>query len=110
MNLFLLQQAAQAAQTAPKGSSWTMIALMLGMVVVFWLFFIRPQTKKQKELQKQRDALTTGDKILTAGGIHGVIKDVKESVFVVEIARDVRITIEKSSVFVANSADATLQN
>ena len=73
--------------------------MMVAIIVIFWLFFIRPQSKKQKELQKQRDALSTGDQILTAGGIHGRIKDVRQSTFIVEISQGVTIEIEKSSVY-----------
>lgn len=98
MNLFLLQAAAQGG--AKGGGSWQMILMLVLMVLIFWLFFIRPQSKKQKELQRQREALTNGDKIVTAGGIHGIIKEVKENYFVVEIADNVRIRIDKGSVFV----------
>jgi preprotein translocase subunit YajC len=100
MNFFLLQAAAS------KGGSWQMIAMLVLMILIFWLFFIRPQTKKQKELQKQREALTNGDKIITAGGIHGVIKEVKDTYFIVEIDDNVRIRIDKTSVFVAGTSVA----
>lgn len=95
MNLFLLQAAAGAAQKSPI----PMIIMMVLMVIFFWLFFIRPQSKKQKELQKQREALTTGDKVVTAGGIHGTIKEVRDSFFIVEIDNNVHVRIDKTSVF-----------
>ena len=60
---------------------------------------IRPQQKKQKELQSQRDALKIGSKIVTTGGILGTIKDVKENEFVVEIAEGVRVRVDKNSVY-----------
>jgi preprotein translocase subunit YajC len=62
---------------------------------------IRPQQKKQKELQKQREALKKGDKVITAGGIYGVIKEVQETTFLMEVAKDVTIKIDKGSVYVA---------
>ena len=60
---------------------------------------------QKKELQKQRDALTKGDKVITAGGIYGKVKDVKETTITLEIADNVRITIDKNSVY-ANAVDS----
>jgi preprotein translocase subunit YajC len=75
---------------------------------------IRPQQKKQKELQKQRDALKKGDKVITAGGIYGTIKDVKETTFLIEVSKDVVIKMDKGSIYVAaddvHQAQATGEN
>ena len=57
--------------------------------------------KKQKELQKHRDALTKGSKVVTAGGIYGIVKEVQETTFLIEVAKDVVIKVDKGSVFVA---------
>ena len=59
------------------------------------------QQKRQKEIQQKREALTTGDRIVTSGGLFGVIRDIKEKEFVVEIADGVRVRVDKSSVFPA---------
>lgn len=99
MNLILLQ--AQAEQ----GSQWSFWVMMILIFVVFYFFMIRPQTKKQKELQKQRDAMKKGDKVVTAGGIYGIIKEVQETTFLVEISRDVVIKIDKGSIY-ASAEDA----
>ena len=73
MNLFLLQAAApEAAKGGLMGGSWGTIIMMVVLILIFWLFFIRPQSKRQKELQRKREAMTEGDKVITAGGIHGV--------------------------------------
>ena len=58
-----------------------------------------------KELQKQRDAMKKGDKVVTAGGIYGEIKEVQETTFIITIAKDVTIKVSKESVF-ADVADA----
>ena len=60
---------------------------------------IRPQQKRQKEIRKFRESLAAGSKIVTAGGIHGTIKDVKENYFIVEVADGVRLRIDKGSVY-----------
>ena len=69
----LLQNAA-----APQGSLLSMILPIALIFVIFYFFIIRPQNKKQKETQKMIDALKKGDKIVTIGGIHGVISSTKD--------------------------------
>lgn len=100
LNLIMLQAEAAANQGASQWSFWVMMILIF---VVMYFFMIRPQTKKQKELQKQREAMKKGDKVVTAGGIYGEIKEVQENAFIITIAKDVTIKVSKDSVF----ADAT---
>ncbi len=100
MNLFLLQAEAPAGVGGFFASPYGTFVMMGLIILFFWLFFIRPQTKRQKELQRKREALGKGDKIVTAGGIHGEITEVKENYFLVEIDKNVQIRIEKTSVFV----------
>ncbi len=97
LNYILLQESAAQAQ----GGGWSFWIMMLLIFVVFYFFMIRPQTKRQKELKKQRDALKKGDKVVTAGGIYGIIKEVNESTFIVEIAKDITIKVDKGSVYVS---------
>ena len=93
LNTILLQAAA--------GGSWSGMIMIIAMIAIFYFFMIRPQQKKQKELQAQRDALKKGDKVVSAGGIYGIIKEVNETTFLVEVAKDVVIKIDKGSVYVA---------
>jgi preprotein translocase subunit YajC len=86
-----------------QGSMMSMLLPMILIFVVFYFFMIRPQNKKQKEIQKARAALKTGDKVLTSGGIYGKIREVKEDSFIIEISENVRIRVEKSAVFAAGS-------
>ena len=101
LNLILLQ----AEGAAPQGSQWSFWIMMILIFVVFYFFMIRPQTKKQKELQKQREEMKKGDKVVTAGGIYGEITEVQETTFIITIAKDVTIKVSKESVF-ADVADA----
>ena len=82
------------------------IAMIVLIFVIFYFFMIRPQQRKQKELQKKREALGTNDRIVTSGGLYGVIKDIKETEFVVEIADGVRVRVDKGSVFPAGASSA----
>lgn len=102
LNLIVLQAADAAAQGQSGWSFWIMMILIF---VVFYFFMIRPQTKKQKELQKQREAMKKGDKVITAGGIHAIIKEVQDNAFLIEVAKDVVIKVDKGSVY-ATQEDA----
>jgi len=71
---------------------------MMGLIfVVMYFFMIRPQQKKQKELVKFRSSLQKGDKVITMGGIYGVIVEVKEQYVLVEVDNNVKLRIDKSS-------------
>ena len=93
-------------QASPQGGGMMNIAMIILIFVVFYFFMIRPQQRKQKELQKKREALGTNDRIVTSGGLYGVIKDIKETEFVVEIADGVRVRVDKGSVFPAGDSSA----
>jgi len=80
------------------------LIMMVLMVAVMYFFMIRPQQKKQKDLQKAREAMKAGDKVVTAGGIHGRIKEVGDTWLLIEVAPEVKMKFEKTSVF-ASSAD-----
>ncbi|MCQ2326332.1 MAG: preprotein translocase subunit YajC [Bacteroidales bacterium] len=74
------------------------IIMLVLIILIFYFFMIRPQTKRQKEEKKFRDNLQKGQKILTIGGLHGKIKDVKETTVLVEVAHDVVVEMEKSAI------------
>ena len=88
----------QAAE-GPAGGAWGTIAMFGLIIVVFYFFMIRPQQKKQKAVQEALQAMKVGDKVITAGGVHGRIKEIGETYFIVEIAESVKIKIDKASVF-----------
>ena len=90
-----------AAQAAGQGSGMSMIIMMVAIFAIMWFFMIKPQQKKQKEIQKFQNELTEGTEVVTGGGIHGVVKsiDLARNTVDVKIARDVVVTVEKNSVF-----------
>ena len=93
---FLLDAAAPAAQAQP-GAGASMWIMLLLIFVIMWLFMIRPQRKQQKELEKFRNELKKGDKVVTAGGIYGSIAEVQERTVLLKIDGDVKIRVDKSS-------------
>lgn len=93
MTNFILLDAAAA------GSSSMSILMIVALFVIFYFFMIRPQQKRQKEIKKFRESLDRGSKIVTAGGIYGTIKEVRDLYFVVEVSNDVSIRVDKGSVY-----------
>ena len=81
------------------------IIVMVVMFAIIYFFMIRPQNKKQKEIANFRKSLQVNQKVITAGGIHGVIKEINDNDIVLEIASNVKIRIDKNSIFAA-AADA----
>ena len=88
---------------------WSSRIWIVLLIVVFWLFFIRPQSKKAKEAQKFRDELKKGDKVVTIGGFHGKITEVKENTVMVSLAPNMEVEIEKSAL-VQNASQVGGQN
>lgn len=84
------------------------ILMIVLLVVIFYFFMIRPQQKRQKEITKFRHGVQEGDRVVTAGGIYGKVRRIKEKSFVIEIANGVNITIDKNSVY--PSADEAQQD
>ncbi len=80
--------------------------IMMGlMILVLWLFMWRPESKRRKEMATFREGLKKGDKIVTAGGIYGVVKEVKETSLLIEVDSNVTLRIDKNMV-VADAAAA----
>ncbi|KJS07205.1 MAG: preprotein translocase subunit YajC [Flavobacteriales bacterium BRH_c54] len=80
--------------------------LMFGLIfLVFYFFMIRPQMKKQKDLKKFREALQKGAKIVTIGGIHGKIIEVKDEIAIIETEGGNRLKIEKAAIAKEFSAE-----
>ena len=107
MNYMILLQAAEAAQQ-PQGGGWTMWVMLILIIVVMWFFMIGPQRKQQKELQKFRDGLSKGDKVVTIGGIYGTVAEIKDKTLLLEIDNNVKIKVDKNSV-VKDFSDAQQQ-
>jgi preprotein translocase subunit YajC len=85
-------------QAASGGSSF-MPFFFVAMILVFWLFFIRPQAKKQKQQKQFIDNLQKGDKVVTIAGIHGTVNKVNEDGTInLEITPGLSIKMEKSSI------------
>ena len=89
------------AAQASQGGGMSFIIMMVAIFAIMWFFMIRPQQKKQKEIQKFQNELAEGQQVITGGGIYGTVKsiDLAKNTGEVKIARDVVITVDKSYVF-----------
>lgn len=97
--LFLLLQ-----ETESSDGGWMSMLPLFLILIVFYFFFIRPQTKKNKDQKKFRAELRKGDKVVTIGGLHGKIAEIKETSIVLDVANQVKLTVEKSAI-VMDKAD-----
>jgi len=81
------------------GGGMVQLVLMGGIILVFWLFMIRPQAKKAKEQKKFVDNMQKGDKVVTIAGIHGTINKINEDATIqLEVSPGSYLKIEKSSI------------
>ena len=85
-------------QTEGEGGGLTSFLPFILIILVFYLFFIRPQMKKSKDQKKFREELKKGQKIITIGGIHGKIVEISETSLVIEVEGNNRLKIEKSAI------------
>ncbi|HKK82289.1 MAG TPA: preprotein translocase subunit YajC [Prolixibacteraceae bacterium] len=93
-NYILMAQPAEGGEANPLGMFLPLIAIL----VIFWLFMIRPQAKKQKELRKFRESLQKGDKVVTTGGIYGKVTSLKDNAVVLQVDEDTKLTVDKNSI------------
>ena len=104
MEMILLQAAGQNA-----GGGYSTIIMMVAIFVIFWLFMIRPQQKKQKQEREFRDSLKVGQAVVTIGGLHGTVKSIEDTAIVLHVANGVDLRFEKAAINATASATAIAQ-
>ncbi len=100
LNILLFMQPGEGEE---GGGIMSFLPLIL-IVLVFYLFFIRPQMKKSKDQKKYREALKKGDKIVTIGGIHGKIVEMQDTTVTIEVEGQNRLRVEKTAVAMDNTS------
>lgn len=103
---FILLQEAQTTQNPNVGGGMSGLIMIGLLIVVFYFFMIRPQQKRAKKEREMREKISRGDKVITAGGIHGVISEVADNYFVIEVDKGVNIRVAKTSVYVLGEEPA----
>ena len=96
----------QAAAQQPQGAGYTFWIMIGAMILIMWLFMWRPESKRRKQMQEFLANLKKGDKIITAGGIYGTVKEVKqgEPTILIEVDSNVTLRIDKNMVVADPSA------
>lgn len=100
---------AQAAQPGQEGSPFQMLITFALIGIIFYFLLIRPQRKQQKEMQERQNNLKPGDKVVSAGGIYGIIREVQDSTVKLEIAPNTIIKIAKTSIVSNVSKDGSAE-
>ena len=98
MLLIILAQAQAPNPAAPGGNPLASFVPIILIFIIMYFVLFRPQMRRQKEQAKVVSALKTGDRVVTASGIHGLISNVKETTVIVKVADNVKIEMEKSAV------------
>ncbi len=87
------------AAAQPQGGGIQMIVMLVGLFAIVYFFMIRPQNKKQKEIQKFRNALEVGQDVITIGGIHGTIKRIEDNdIITLSVSTGVEIKFDRSAI------------
>ena len=98
---------AQAEGQAASGGGLTSFLPLILIFVIFYFLLIRPQKQKQKKLQLLVEAMKVGDKVITAGGIHGLVTSVKKQSVSVKVDNNVKIEFEKGSIATVIGKDSS---
>jgi preprotein translocase subunit YajC len=95
---FLLLAQAPASSPAGAGSGLISMLPFVFIFVIMYYVMLRPQMRRQKEQARLVSSLKTGDRVVTASGIHGLISNVKEKTVIVKVADNVKLEMEKTAV------------
>jgi len=99
-DLYLLMGAGAPQQGAggEAGGNWMGLLMFPAIIAIFYFLIIRPQNKKQKETKKMLEALKKGDRIVTIGGIHGTIQNVRANTVIVKVDENVKLEFSRSAI------------
>lgn len=92
--------AAAAQPNCMDPTNLTSLLPIVAMIAIFYFLIIRPQQKQQKELKAMRESLKRDDRIVTSGGIHGVVSAIKGDIVSVRIADGVKVDVDRSAIAV----------
>jgi preprotein translocase subunit YajC len=97
MSFFISDALAEGAASS-QGDPLTALLFPIGLIVLFYFFLIRPQSKRAKAHKTMAEGLSKGDEVVTQGGILGKITQVNENFVTLEIANNVSINVQKHSI------------
>jgi preprotein translocase subunit YajC len=92
------ETAAEAAEAAPAGGGMSFWLMIVAMIAIMYFFMWRPESKRRKQMENFRNNLKKGDKIITAGGIYGTVKEIQPTSLLIEVDSNVTLRIDKNMV------------
>ena len=88
-----------AVESQPAtGGGYTFWIMIVAMIAIMYFFMWRPESKRRKQMENFRKGLKKGDKVITAGGIYGVVKEVHDTSLLIEVDSNVTLRIDKNMV------------
>ena len=92
------ETAAEAPEAAPAGGGMSFWLMIVAMIAIMYFFMWRPESKRRKQMENFRNNLKKGDKIITAGGIYGTVKEIQPTSLLIEVDSNVTLSIDKNMV------------
>ena len=90
---------AEAVAEAPaQGGGWTFWLMIIAMIAIMYFFMWRPESKRRKQMENFRNNIKKGDKIITAGGIYGTVKEIQPTSLLIEVDSNVTLRVDKNMV------------
>ena len=94
---------AEATEVAPAGGGMSFWLMIIAMIAIMYFFMWRPESKRRKQMENCRNTLKKGDKIITAGGIYGTVKEIQPTSLLIEVDSNVTLRVDKNMVVADNS-------
>ena len=87
-----------AAEAPAQGGGWTFWLMIVAMIAIMYFFMWRPESKRRKQMENFRNNIKKGDKIITAGGIYGTVKEIQPTSLLIEVDSNVTLRVDKNMV------------
>ena len=100
---------AEGSENPATGANWSFWLMIIAMIAIMYFFMWRPESKRRKQMENFRNNLKKGDKIITAGGIYGTIKEINPTSLLIEVDSNVTLRIDKNMVVGDPSANTPVK-
>ena len=87
-----------ATEVPAQGGGWTFWLMIIAMIAIMYFFMWRPESKRRKQMENFRNNIKKGDKIITAGGIYGTVKEIQPTSLLIEVDSNVTLRVDKNMV------------
>ena len=95
-----------AAEAPAQGGGWPFWLMIVAMIAIMYFFMWRPESKRRKQMENFRNSLQKGQKVITAGGIYGTIKEIQPTSILIEVDSNVTLRVDKNMIVADPSMNA----